>query len=93
MPTLRTYLKCGSNASATAQKMGVHRNTVNYRIGMIEDQLGYRLDDPDTVVKLSMSLLLMDYEERYLGCDPVSTMGKLNMPTNWDLYISMADKQ
>ncbi len=93
MPTLRTYLKCGSNASATAQKMGVHRNTVNYRIGMIEDQLGYRLDDPDTVVKLSMSLLLMDYEERYLGCDPVSTMGKLNMPTNWDLYISMSDKQ
>ena len=37
--------------------------------------------------------MLLDYEELYLGCDPVSTMGKLNMPTNWDLYISMADKQ
>ena len=93
MATLRAYLKCRSNASACAQKMGVHRNTINYRINMIEDLLGYRLDDPDTVVKLSMSILLMDYEELYLGCDPVSTMGKLNMPTNWDLYISMSDRQ
>jgi hypothetical protein len=93
MATLRAYLKCRSNASACAQKMGVHRNTINYRINMIEDLLGYRLDDQDKVVKLSMSILLMDYEELYLGCDPVSTMGKLNMPTNWDLYISMSDRQ
>ena len=93
MDTLRAFLKNGCNASATAQKMGVHRNTVNYRLNTIEDLLGYRPDDPDTVVKLSMSIILMDYEELYLGCDPFSTMGQLNMPTNWDLYISMSDKQ
>ena len=91
--TLRTYLKCGCNASETAQKLGVHRNTVNYRLNTIEDLLGYPINKPDTFVKLSFSMLLMDYEELYLGCDPASTMGKLSLPTNWDLYISMSDKQ
>ena len=93
MNTLRTYLKTGSNATACAQEMGVHRNTINYRINMIEDLLGYKLDRFETVLQLGISLHLLDYEELYLGCDPMSTMGKLNMPTNWDLYISMADKQ
>ena len=92
-PTLKAYLKCSGNASACAQAMGVHRNTVNYRINLIEDLLGYKLDNAHTMVALSFSMMLLDYEELYLGCDPVSTMGKLNMPTNWDLYISMADKQ
>ena len=66
---------------------------VNYRLNLIEDLLGYKLDDANTIQSLSFSMLLLDYEELYLGCDPVSTMGKLNMPTNWDLYISMSDKQ
>ncbi len=91
--TLRTYLKCGSNASACAQAMGVHRNTINYRINLIEDLLGYRINSFTTIQQLGFSFMLLDYEELYLGCEPVSTMGKLNMPTNWDLYISMADKQ
>ena len=91
--TLKTYLKCSANASACAQTLGVHRNTVNYRLNLIEDLLGYKLDDANTIQSLSFSMLLLDYEELYLGCDPVSTMGKLNMPTNWDLYISMSDKQ
>ena len=93
MKTLRTYLKAGSNATACAQEMGVHRNTINYRINLIEDLLGYQIDRFETVLQLGFSLHLLDYEELYLGCDPMSTMGKLNMPTNWDLYISMADKQ
>ena len=45
-----------------------------------------------SAVKVACEMLL-DYEELYLGCNPVTTMGKLNMPTNWDLYISMSDKQ
>ena len=93
MQTLRTYLKKGSNASACASALGVHRNTINYRINMIEDLLGYSINDPETLLRLGFSLMLLDYEELYLGCNPVTTMGKLNMPTNWDLYISMSDKQ
>ncbi len=93
MKTLRAYLKCDRNATACAQKMGVHRNTVNYRVNMIEDLLGYKVDNADTAMKLGFTMLLLDYEKLYLGCDPVSTMGKLNLPTNWDLYISMSDKQ
>ena len=91
--TLKAYLKCSGNASACAQMMGIHRNTVNYRMNLIEDLMGYKLDNAHTLVALSFSMLLLDYEKLYLGCDPISTMGKLNMPTNWDLYISMADKQ
>ena len=93
MQTLRTYLKKGSNASACASALGVHRNTINYRINMIEDLLGYSINDPETLLRLGFSLKLLDYEELYLGCNPVTTMGKLSMPTNWDLYISMSDKQ
>lgn len=91
--TLKAYLKCSGNASACAQMLGVHRNTVNYRMNLIEDLMGYKLDNAHTLVALSFSMMLLDYEELYLGCDPISSMGKLNMPTNWDLYISMADKQ
>ena len=91
--TLKAYLQCSGNASACAEKLGVHRNTVNYRLNLIQDLLGYKLDNAHTIVALSFSMMLLDYEELYLGCDPISTMGKLNMPTNWDLYISMADKQ
>ena len=91
--TLKAYLKCSGNASACAQMMGIHRNTVNYRMNLIEDLMGYKLDNAHTLVALSFSMMLLDYEKLYLGCDPISTMGKLNMPTNWDLYISMADKQ
>ncbi len=91
--TLKAYLQCSGNASACAEKLGVHRNTVNYRLNLIQDLLGYKLDNAHTIVALSFSMMLLDYEELYLGCDPVSTMGQLNMPTNWDLYISMADKQ
>ena len=93
LPTLKAYLKCSGNASACAQMLGVHRNTVNYRLNLIEDLMGYKLDNNHTLVALSFSMMLLDYEELYLHCDPISTMGKLNMPTNWDLYISMADKQ
>ena len=93
MTTMRTYLKCSGNATACAQKLGVHRNTVNYRINLIEDLLGYKMDNSNTMVSLSFSMMLLDYEQLYLGCDPLPTMGKLNMPTNWDLYISMSDKQ
>ena len=81
------------NSTACAKKLGVHRNTVNYRVNLIEDLLGYRMDNSDTIVSLSFSMMLLDYEELYLGCDPLPTMGKLSMPTNWDLYISMSDKQ
>ena len=64
-----------------------------YRINLIEDLLGYKMDNSNTMVSLSFSMMLLDYEQLYLGCDPLPTMGKLNMPTNWDLYISMSDKQ
>jgi DNA-binding PucR family transcriptional regulator len=38
--TLSTYLACGSSPSRTAARLGVHRNTVIYRVGNLQDVLG-----------------------------------------------------
>ncbi len=91
--TLRVYLECSCNATLCAQKLNVHRNTVNYRINMIEELCNYSLDDVMTRMNISFSFMILDYEELFLGIDPVSTVGKLTMPTDWDMFISMSDKQ
>jgi hypothetical protein len=43
--TLRTYLECNKNANETADKMFIHRNTLNYRIKRIKELTGLDLDD------------------------------------------------
>ena len=46
--TVRTYLDCNSNAIETAAKLGLHGNTVRYRLSRIEPLFGVRLEDPET---------------------------------------------
>ncbi|MBE6914815.1 MAG: hypothetical protein E7472_07800 [Ruminococcaceae bacterium] len=91
--TLRVYLECNCNATLCAQKLNVHRNTVNYRINMIEELCNYSLDDVMTRMNISFSYMILDYEQLFLGVDPVSTLGKMTMQTDWDMFISMSDKQ
>lgn len=38
--TLRRYLECGAQVRATARALGVHENTVRYRLGRIEHLTG-----------------------------------------------------
>jgi sugar diacid utilization regulator len=38
--TLRSYLECGAQVRATARALGVHENTVRYRLGRIEHITG-----------------------------------------------------
>lgn len=45
--TLRTYLDCDSNAIETANRLGLHANTVRYRLSRVEPLFGIRLDDPE----------------------------------------------
>lgn len=49
---LHTYLKCERNATETCTLMHMHRNTVLYHIGKVEDLLGVSLDNVDTRTKL-----------------------------------------
>lgn len=46
--TVRTYLDCNSNAIETAGRLGLHANTVRYRLSRIAPLFGVELEDPDT---------------------------------------------
>lgn len=45
--TIRTFLNCNSNAIETAAKLGLHSNTVRYRLSRVEPLFGVNLDSPD----------------------------------------------
>lgn len=60
--TIRTYLDCDSNAIETATKLGLHANTVRYRLSRIEPLFGLRLDDPET--RLVVWLQLWAHQNR-----------------------------
>ena len=59
-PTLRAYLKESANAIAAAKELGIHKNTLFYRIGKIEKTLSLDLNDPYTREYLRTSIRLMD---------------------------------
>ena len=61
--TLRTWLRLECSASATARALVVHRNTVTYRLGRIEELLGRRLRTPDSQLQLHLAVLVRDIEE------------------------------
>ncbi len=51
--TLRVYLKCSGSVQQTSEILKVHRNTVNYKIKVIREITGMKLNDED-----KMNLLL-----------------------------------
>ncbi|MFC4601348.1 PucR family transcriptional regulator [Cohnella hongkongensis] len=54
--TLRSYFECNCNAKETAERMFVHYNTINYRLERIKNELGLRLDDPETKLLLHLAI-------------------------------------
>lgn len=54
LDTLATYLDSGNSVTVTATRLGVHRNTVNARLGRINRTLSVDLSDPD--VRLAFQL-------------------------------------
>jgi purine catabolism regulator len=57
--TLRSFLDHHGSRVATAQALGVHRNTVRNRIEQIEEQWGRSLDEPATRVDAWAALHLL----------------------------------
>jgi DNA-binding PucR family transcriptional regulator len=53
--TLRTYIACGRNRDATAAALGVHKNTVRYRLERVRSALGHDVDRH--LVELQLALL------------------------------------
>lgn len=60
--TLRTYLAEHSSRSRTAKRLGIHENTVSYRIKQAEELLGHSVDQGtlDLRVALALSNLVRD---------------------------------
>lgn len=54
--TIRTFLDCNSNAIETAAMLGLHSNTVRYRLSRVEPLFGVNLDSPETRLVLWLQL-------------------------------------
>ena len=62
LATLRAVLDHPGIAEAAAA-LGVHRNTVAYRVRRIEALTGWRLSDPDLRLPLALALRLVQSEQ------------------------------
>jgi hypothetical protein len=58
LPTLESYLVQRGNLKLVARELGVHINTVKYRLAILRSQLTSRLDDGDVAVELLFALRL-----------------------------------
>jgi sugar diacid utilization regulator len=58
LATLRAVLE-QPGLSEAARSLGIHRNTLAYRIGRIEAAGGWRLDDPDVRFALALAVRIV----------------------------------
>jgi len=56
LDTLECFFNCNGNLSETARMMHLHRNSLLYRLGRIEELLGRSLEDPDLRLSLLIAL-------------------------------------
>ena len=54
--TLRSWLRHAGARAAVAAELGVHPQTVRYRVSRLRELLGERLDDPDARFELMLAL-------------------------------------
>ena len=58
LPTLESYLVQRGNLKLVARELGVHINTVKYRLAILRRQLTRQIDDGDVAVELLFALRL-----------------------------------
>lgn len=56
--TLATYFDQGQHRKLTASALGIHPNTLNYRLARLESILGAKLDHPGWISKLDLVIQL-----------------------------------
>jgi DNA-binding CsgD family transcriptional regulator len=54
--TLLVWLRCGHNTIEVGRRLGIHPQTVRYRLRQLEELFGDRLQDPDTLFELELVL-------------------------------------
>lgn len=63
MATLDAFFACHGSPTETAQRMGLHRNTVLYRLRRIEEVGRLNLDEPATRLNLNLCLRIREVLE------------------------------
>jgi len=58
--TLRVYLDCMGKHNLTAEKLFIHRNTLNYRLKKIVEVIDCDLNDPSVRLKLEIGLKIVN---------------------------------
>lgn len=58
MDTLRTFLEENGNASASAERLHLHRNSLAYRLRRVEELTGMDLEDSENRLILALALHL-----------------------------------
>lgn len=54
--TLTAYIECQANIAHAARRLQIHPNTVRYRLGLLEKELGARLGDPHVAADLVIAM-------------------------------------
>lgn len=60
LATVRAYVDALGSRQATAEALGIHPNTVRYRVRRLQEAIGVDLDDPDERLALDLELALRD---------------------------------
>ena len=61
IPTLEAYLDCDCNQEKTAEKLGIHKNTVAYRIRQFTEMTGTVLNDPAGILQIKIGMIMYRY--------------------------------
>lgn len=64
LQTLEGFFRCNGNLSETARTMHLHRNSLLYRLGRIEELLGRSLEDAELRLSLQIALKIRVLLER-----------------------------
>jgi purine catabolism regulator len=56
--TLRAFFDANGSPKDAAQRLGVHRNTVLYRLDRVKALTGYDLNDAETRLRLQLALYM-----------------------------------
>jgi PucR family transcriptional regulator, purine catabolism regulatory protein len=62
LQTIRAILERGG-VNEAAQALGVHRNTIAYRLRRIEASTGWQLTDPDLRIPLALAVRMVQEDQ------------------------------
>jgi DNA-binding PucR family transcriptional regulator len=62
LATIKAFLENGSNATLTAKKLYIHRNTLQYRLDKFSEKTGVNLKDFNNAVTVYLACLLNDQQ-------------------------------